>query len=99
MAKLTKDELIEKYSSMFEENSEEKIAFLEDVSDSIEPADNSDEIKAKDAEIERLKSDNEALRTKYIQRFMGDVSEETKKIDEDKSEDLEEKEVIDIKEI
>lgn len=99
MAKLSKDELIEKYSSKFEENSDEKIAFLEDVSDSIEPADNGDEIKAKDAEIERLKSDNEALKTKYIQRFMGDVSEETKKIDEDKSEDLEEKEVIDIKEI
>ena len=99
MAKLSKDELIEKYSSKFEENSEEKIAFLEDVSDSIEPADNSDEIKAKDAEIERLKSDNEALKEKYIQRFMGDVSEETKKIDEDKTEDLKEKEVIDIKEI
>lgn len=99
MAKLSKDELIEKYSSKFEENSDEKIAFLEDVSDSIEPADNSDEIKAKDAEIERLKSDNEALKEKYIQRFMGDVSEETKKIDEDKSEDLKEKEVIDIKEI
>ena len=99
MAKLSKDELIEKYSSKFEENSDEKIAFLEDVSDSIEPADNSEEIKAKDAEIERLKSDNEALKEKYIQRFMGDVSEETKKIDEDKSEDLKEKEVIDIKEI
>ena len=99
MAKLSKDELIEKYSSKFEENSDEKIAFLEDVSDSIEPADNSDEIKAKDAEIERLKSDNEALKEKYIQRFMGDVSEETKKIDDDKSEDLKEKEVIDIKEI
>ena len=99
MAKLSKDELIEKYSSKFEENSDEKIAFLEYVSDSIEPADNSEEIKAKDAEIERLKSDNEALKEKYIQRFMGDVSEETKKIDEDKSEDLKEKEVIDIKEI
>lgn len=97
--KLSKEELIEKYSSKFDDKSEEKIAFLEDVSDSMIPADNSEEIKAKDAEIERLKSDNELLKEKYIQRFMGDVSEETKKIDEEKSEDLKEKEVIDIKEI
>ena len=53
----------------------------------------------KDAEIERLKADNEMLKKKYIDRFLGDVDEETEKIDEEKIDEPEEKEVIDIKEI
>lgn len=94
--KLTKDEFIEKYSSKFEDN-DEKIAFLEDISDSIEVTESDD--SEKDAEIERLKSDNEMLKKKYIDRFLGDVDEETEKIDEEKIDEPEEKEVIDIKEI
>lgn len=95
--KLTKEEFIEKYSSKFDDNEDEKIAFLEDISDSIEvtESDNSE----KDAEIERLKADNEMLKKKYIDRFLGDVDEETEKIDEEKIDEPEEKEVIDIKEI
>lgn len=95
--KLTKEELIEKYSSKFDDNEDEKIAFLEDISDSIEVTEN--DTSEKDAEIERLKTDNEILKKKYIDRFLGEVSEETKEIDEDKVDEPEEKEVIDIKEI
>lgn len=95
--KLTKEELIEKYSSKFDDNEDEKIAFLEDISDSIEVTES--DTSEKDAEIERLKADNEMLKKKYIDRFLGDVDEETKKIDEEKIDEPEEKEVIDIKEI
>ena len=95
--KLTKEELIEKYSSKFDDNEDEKIAFLEDISDSIEVTETDD--SEKDAEIERLKADNEMLKKKYIDRFLGDVDEETEKIDEEKIDEPEEKEVIDIKEI
>lgn len=95
--KLTKEELIEKYSSKFDDNEDEKIAFLEDISDSIEVTET--DTSEKDAEIERLKADNEMLKKKYIDRFLGEVSEETKEIDEEKIDEPEEKEVIDIKEI
>lgn len=95
--KLTKEELIEKYSSKFDNNEDEKIAFLEDISDSIEVTESDD--SEKDAEIERLKADNEMLKKKYIDRFLGDVDEETEKIDEEKIDEPEEKVVIDIKEI
>ena len=95
--KLTKEELIEKYSSKFDDNEDGKIAFLEDISDSIEVTES--DTSEKDAEIERLKADNEMLKKKYIDRFLGEVSEETKEIDEDKFDEPEEKEVIDIKEI
>ena len=95
--KLTKEEFIEKYSSKFDDNEDEKIAFLEDISDSIEVTET--DTSEKDAEIERLKTDNEMLKKKYIDRFLGEVSEETKEIDEEKIDESEEKEVIDIKEI
>lgn len=95
--KLTKEELIEKYSSKFDDNEDKKIEFLEDISDSIEVTESDD--SEKDAEIERLKADNEMLKKKYIDRFLGDVDEETEKIDEEKIDEPEEKEVIDIKEI
>lgn len=95
--KLTKEELIEKYSSKFDDNEDEKITFLEDISDSIEVTET--DTSEKDAEIERLKTDNEMLKKKYIDRFLGEVSEETKEIEEDKFDEPEEKEVIDIKEI
>ena len=95
--KLTKEELIEKYSSKFNDNEDEKIAFLEDISDSIEVTES--DTSEKDAEIERLKADNEMLKKKYIDRFLGDVDEETEKIDEEKIDEPEEKVVIDIKEI
>lgn len=93
--KLTKEEFIEKYSSKFEDD-DEKIAFLEDISDSIEVTDDSE----KDAEIERLKTDNEMLKKKYIDRFLnGEEAEEKAEEFKEEIDEPEEKEVIDIKEI
>lgn len=93
--KLTKDEFIEKYQGKFEDD-DEKIAFLEDISDSIEVTDDGE----KDAEIERLKADNEMLKKRYIDRFLGGGEEEkSEEVEEEKIDEPEEKEVIDIKEI
>lgn len=91
--KLTKDEFIEKYQGKFEDD-DEKIAFLEDISDSIEVTDDGE----KDAEIERLKTDNEMLKKRYIDRFLGGGEEKSEEVEEEIDEP-EEKEVIDIKEI
>ena len=96
--KLTKEELIEKYSSKFDDNEDEKIAFLEDISDSIEVTESDD--SEKDAEIERLKTDNEMLKKKYIDRFLnGEEVEEKAEEFKEEIDEPEEKEVIDIKEI
>ena len=95
--KLTKEEFIEKYSSKFE-NDDEKIVFLEDISDSIEVTKSDD--SEKDAEIERLKTDNEMLKKKYIDRFLnGEEAEEKAEEFKEEIDEPEEKEVIDIKEI
>ena len=96
--KLTKKEFIEKYSSKFDDNEEEKIAFLEDISDSIEVTES--DTSEKDAEIERLKTDNEMLKKKYIDRFLnGEEAEEKAEEFKEENDEPEEKEVIDIKEI
>ena len=97
--KLTKEELIEKYSSHFE-NEDEKIAFLEDISDSIEVKDDGEEVEKLNLTIEQLKTDNEMLKKKYIDRFLnGEEAEEKAEEFEEKIDEPEEKEVIDIKEI
>ena len=94
--KLTKDELFEKYSGKFESD-DEKIAFLEDISDSIEVTTDDSE---KDAEIERLKTDLEMFKKKYIERFLnGEEAEEKAEEFKEEIAEPEEKEVIDIKEI
>lgn len=96
--KLTKEEFIEKYSSKFDDNEDEKIAFLEDISDSIEVTES--DSSEKDAEIERLKTDNEMLKKKYIDRFLnGEEAEEKAEEFKEEIDEPEEKEVIDIKEI
>lgn len=98
--KLTKEEFIEKYQSKFDGDDEAKIEFLEDISDTLEVAESSDDGEKTaelEAEIERLKGDNEMLKKRYIDRFLGGdkISEEV----EEKIDEPEEEEVIDIKEI
>lgn len=98
MAKLTKDEMKQKYNDMITENDDLLIPLLEDIEDSMDVEILSEEekkeletlredIAKKDAEIEELKR-------KYKERFLSATNEEEPKVDE-----LEEKEVIDIKEI
>ena len=101
MAKLSKDELLKKIdeSSM---SDDEKISFMEDISDSIE-VDNS-ELESAKADLESARTELELLKTKYKERFLS--NEEIAKV-EDKIEDaieevdpeVKEEEVIDVKDI
>lgn len=98
MAKLTKDEMKQKYNETITENDDLLISLLEDIEDSMSDVVFSEEekqeletlredITKKDAEIEELKR-------KYKERFLSATDEEEPKVEE-----LEEKKVIDITEI
>lgn len=92
--KLSKDELKNKVNELVQDN-DVAIQLLEDIEDSME----SGEID--NSELEALQAKFDELQTKYRERFLkGD--EEKEEIEEKKveSEDgMEEKEVIDVKEI
>ena len=86
--KLSKDELISKING-YEIDDNVKIELMEDVTDSFEnPVDTS--------ETDDLKAKYEELKQKYKDRFL--KGEETEKEETDNPE-MEEKEVIDVKEI
>lgn len=98
MAKLTKEEMKQKYNNTITENDDLLISLLEDIEDSMTDVVFSEEekkeletlredIAKKDAEIEELKR-------KYKERFLSATDEEEPKVEE-----LEEKKVIDITEI
>lgn len=98
MAKLTKEEMKQKYNDTITENDDLLISLLEDIEDSMTDEVFSEEekkeletlredIAKKDAEIEELKR-------KYKERFLSATDEEEPKVEE-----LEEKKVIDITEI
>lgn len=98
MAKLTKEEMKQKYNETITENDDLLISLLEDIEDSMTEEVFSEEekkeletlredIAKKDAEIEELKR-------KYKERFLSATDEEEPKVEE-----LEEKKVIDITEI
>ena len=94
MAKMSKDELISKINGL-EIDDNVKIELMEDVTDSMEVAPEVD-----NTEIERLKAENEDLRTKYKERFLkGNDTKDEEKEDKKDDEELEEKEIIDVKEI
>lgn len=100
MAKLSKDEFKQKYSEMITDNDDLLISLLEDIEDSIEVADNQEE-------IENLENQLKDLKQKYKERFLTkveEIEEVEKKLDEKDAENiseegLKEEEVIDIKEI
>lgn len=93
MAKLTGEEFNNKYAEKISDNDDLLIELMEDFADSTAGVDSSEldtlreEIATKDAEIESLK-------TKYKERFLNAIVEDKK--DDDL---IEEKEVIDVKEI
>lgn len=98
MAKLGKDEFNKKYSEKIVDNDDLLIELMEDVSDSIEVGD-SEELATLKAELDDIKTKYEDLKEKYKERFLSseEIKEEIK--DEVEDETLEEKEVIDVKEI
>ena len=94
MARLTIEELNNKINGL-ELDDDSKISLMEDVSDSL-TNDESEELSKLRNELETAKQDFLDLKEKYKQRFLSAV-EIKEEIEEPK--DLEEKEVIDIKEI
>lgn len=90
MAKLSKEDLLTRVneSGMTDD---EKISFMEDITDSF--------IEPDTTELDKLKAEYEDLKEKYKARFLS--SEEVKEVKEEKEEpkEMEEKEVIDIKDI
>lgn len=96
MAKLGKDEFNKKYSEKITDNDELLIELMEDVADSMEVDKSKEELDKVKSELEdyRLKYDD--LKEKYKERFLSS-EEMPREKEEDKL--LEEKEVIDIREI
>lgn len=92
--KLSKDELKNKVNELVKDN-DVAIQLLEDIEDSME----SGEID--NSELEALQAKFDELQTKYRERFLkGDEENEYVEEKKEESEDgMEEKEVIDVKEI
>lgn len=100
MAKLTKDELIQKIDSL-SLTDDEKISLMEDITDSMEVVDNS-ELEEVKANLEKALSDVEDLKAKYKARFLsGEVKIEDRPEEEvvEEVKEEEEPEVIDVKDI
>ena len=95
MAKYSAEELSSRINEL-ELDDEVKISLMEDITDSVSP-DESEELANLKAEIEKTHAEYEELKEKYKVRFLKAVeSDEEEKIED---EDLEEKEVIDVKEL
>lgn len=97
---MTDTEFINKYSDVYSDNSEKQMEFLEDISDSVKPFDNSEDkkiIEGLEKELEKERTEKELIKEKYINRFMGgDVIYKEKEVE---MPEPQEKQVIDIKEI
>lgn len=98
MAKYTKEELSEKINDLDIDDAL-KISLMEDVSDSVEDKDNS-EVDNLREELKKAQDDYLELQEKYKSRFLaGDFKKENNIVEDKKEKELEEKEVIDIREI
>ena len=95
MAKYSAEELSSRVNEL-ELDDDVKISLMEDITDSVTP-DESEELASLKAEVEKAHADYEELKEKYKARFLKAVDTEEEK--EVKDEELEEKEVIDVKEL
>lgn len=95
MAKYSAEELSSRVNEL-ELDDDVKISLMEDITDSVTP-DESEELANLKAEVEKTKAEYEELKEKYKARFLKAV--ETEEKEEVKDDDLEEKEVIDVKEL
>lgn len=99
MAKLSKEELINKINET-SLSDEEKISFMEDVTDSfIEEVVDTEEVDKLKAELEEKSREYDDLKNKYKDRFLGNDSIEVIKEKEEIEPEMEEKEYVDIKDI
>ena len=89
--KLSKEELKQKIDEVISDD-DLKISLLEDIEDSMEVSDDTEKVEK--TAYDEVVTKYEELKTKYKERFLkGDESETEEK------EELEEEEVIDVKEI
>lgn len=95
MAKYSAEELSSRINDL-ELDDDVKISLMEDITDSVSTGE-SEELASVRAELEKAKADYEELKEKYKARFLQAVEIEKEK--EVKDDDLEEKEVIDVKEL
>lgn len=93
MSKLTKEEFLKKYSEKVED-SDLQLELMEDIADSFEV--DSDSVSSE--EFKELTQKYDDLKEKYKSRFL-DVKEDNSKKDEKETEELEEKEYVDVKDI
>ena len=89
--KLSKEELKQKISDSITDNDDLVIGLLEDIEDSMEENYTQD-----NSELEDLKEKYDELKRKYKERFLNGKEKDP---EDEKDEGLEEKEVIDVKEI
>ena len=89
MAKLTKEEFIKKYNEKLADNSELAVELMEDITDSIE---------SDISELEDMKKKYDDLLNRYKERFMS-ADEVVEEVKEEATEEVDEEEVIDVKEI
>lgn len=95
MAKYSAEELSSRVNEL-DLDDDIKISLMEDITDSVS-RDESEELAGIKSELEKSKADYEELKEKYKARFLKAVESDEK--EEVKDEDLEEKEVIDVKEL
>ena len=93
MTKLTKEELIAKVEGT-SLSDEDKISFMEDLSDSFVEPDNSELDKVR-AELEEKNKEYDELKDKYKSRFLSSEMEVKQEIEPE----MEQKEYVDIKDI
>ena len=95
--KLSKEDLKKKIADVVEDE-DTQISLLEDIEDSFVEPNESDKVDKTD--YDELETKYKDLQEKYKQRFLaGDDQKDVEDKKEDVDEELEEKEVIDIKEI
>lgn len=94
MAKMNLEEFKNKYNEKIVDNDDLLIELFEDVEDSFNES-NEEELESLKEEIAKKEVEVEELKRKYKERFLTSTEEK----EEEKEEVLEEKEVIDIKEI
>lgn len=92
--KLSKNELLQKINEKIE-NEDIKVELLEDITDSFSE-ENSEELKSK---LEEATNKLTEITNKYKERFLKTEEKEEKKEENNNKNELEEKEVIDVKEI
>lgn len=92
--KLSKEELKRKIDEVISDDNL-KIELLEDIEDSM----GSDTETVSKEEYEKVVLERDEIRQKYKERFLNNESEDVEETEEPEDKGLEEKEVIDVKEI